>query len=163
MPDADVTIRPAGLDDVAGAARLAAELVRFHHRLDPPRFMCIEPLEEGYRSFLRSQVGRASTVFLVAVDGSDVVGYVLGGLEGRDWMDLRDACGKLHDVYVDPPARGRGIARRLLEEACARLERMGVPRIVLMTAWANPDAHRLFERLGFRRTMLEMTREAREP
>jgi hypothetical protein len=28
-----------------------------------------------------------------------------------------------------------------------------------MTAWRNPDAHVFFESLGFRRTMLEMTRE----
>jgi hypothetical protein len=32
---------------------------------------------------------------------------------------------------------------------------------MLWTAERNPTAQRLFERLGFRRTMIEMTRERR--
>ena len=33
------------------------------------------------------------------------------------------------------------------------------PRVVLWTAEKNPAAQALFEQLGFRRTMIEMTRE----
>jgi len=152
-------VRAARQEDVPAAARLAAELVRLHHRFDPDRFLCIEPLEEGYAQFLATQVGRGGRVFLVATLGGEVVGYALAGLEGRDWMDLRDACGKLYDVYVDPAARGAGIGGRLVEDTVARLLAMGAPRVVLMTAWRNEDARRLFARLGFRPTMLEMTRE----
>jgi ribosomal protein S18 acetylase RimI-like enzyme len=158
----DAVVRPAGPEDVPAAARLAAELVRLHHGLDPARFMCIEPLEEGYAHFLRTQIGREDSVVLVATVDGAVVGYVLAGLVGRDWMDLRDACGMLHDVYVDPAARGAGLGRRLVEEAAARLIRLGAPRVLLMTAWANPGARRFFESLGFRPTMLEMTRETGE-
>jgi hypothetical protein len=39
----------------------------------------------------------------------------------------------------------------------------GAPRIVLHTAASNADAQALFARLGFRRTMVEMTREAGGP
>jgi ribosomal protein S18 acetylase RimI-like enzyme len=74
-------------------------------------------------------------------------------------MDLREAGGKLYDLYVDPGARGAGLGRRLVEDAVARLAALGAPRVVLMTAWMNEDARRLFEKLGFRPTMLEMTRE----
>lgn len=159
MPPAAV-VRSARPEDVPGAARLAAELVRLHHRFDPARFLCIEPLEAGYAAFLATQVGQRGRVFLVAEAGNEVVGYALAGLEGRDWMDLREACGKLYDLYVDPASRGAGIGRRLVEEAVARLVALGVPRVVLMTAWRNEDARGLFEKLGFRPTMLEMTREA---
>jgi ribosomal protein S18 acetylase RimI-like enzyme len=34
-----------------------------------------------------------------------------------------------------------------------------MPRVLLMTAEQNASAQRLFARLGFRRTMIEMTRE----
>ena len=158
-----ITIRPAHRDDLAATAGLAATLVRQHHAYDPQRFMSIEPLEEGYERFLRSQVDRDDVVLLVAVTprGADevVVGYLLASLEDRDWSDLRDACGKIHDVYVDASIRARGVATRLIEEAVTRLETMGAPRVVLMAAWRNENARRLFERLGFRPTMLEMTRE----
>ena len=125
--------------------------------------MCIEPLEEGYERFLRSQVDRQGVVLIVAAtrDGANesVVGYLFATLEGRDWSDLRDACGKIHDVYVDAGARRQGIASRLVEGAVTRLTQMGAPRVVLMAAWRNDGARELFERLGFRPTMVEMTRE----
>ena len=166
-PDAAVVVRAARQEDLPAAAKLAAELVRQHNRYDPLRFMRIEPLEEGYLHYMRSQVDRDDVVFLVAASagsrGDAVVGYVLGGLEDRDWMDLRDACGKIYDIIVDEGFRGRGIAGRLLDEAVSRLAAMGAPRIVLMAAWRNETARRFFERRGFRPTMLEMTREAGEP
>ena len=159
-----ISIRLATPDDVHAAAKLAAALVREHHAYDPQRFMCIEPLEEGYERFLRSQIDREGVVLIVAteVEGPDesVVGYLFATLEGRDWSDLRDACGKIHDVYVDASARRRGIASRLVEDAVTRLTLMGAPRVVLMAAWRNDSARKLFERLGFRSTMVEMTREA---
>jgi ribosomal protein S18 acetylase RimI-like enzyme len=159
-----IAIRTARREDLPDAAELAAALVRQHHAYDPLRFMRIEPIEQGYERFLRTQIDREGVVFLVATEARDgretVVGYLLASLEDRDWSDLRDACGKLHDVYVDEGARGKGVATRLVEDAIARLSAMGAPRTVLMTAWRNDAARRLFERLGFRATMLEMTRES---
>lgn len=160
-----ITIRVARRADLPAASKLAAELVRRHHAYDPLRFMSIEPLEEGYERFLRTQIDRDGVVLLVAARqrGGDetVVGYLLGSLEDRDWSDLRDACGKIHDVCVDESVRRRGVASHLVEEAVAHLTAMGAPRVVLMAAWRNGRARRLFERLGFRPTMIEMTREAK--
>ena len=160
-----ITVRAARREDLPAASQLAAELVRLHHAYDPLRFMSFEPLEEGYERFLRTQVDRDGIVLLVAIlrRGGDetVVGYVLGSLEDRDWSDLRDKCGKIHDVYVDERVRQRGVASHLVEEAVSRLSALGAPRVVLMAAWMNEGAQRLFARLGFRPTMLEMTRETK--
>ena len=159
-----LSIRPARREDLPAAARLAAALVRQHHAYDPLRFMRIEPIEQGYERFMRTQIDRDGVVFLVAARagevGGEVVGYLLASLEDRDWSDLRDACGKIHDVFVDETVRGRGVATRLIEDALAHLAAMGAPRVVLMTAWGNDRARRLFEKLGVRPTMLEMTRES---
>jgi ribosomal protein S18 acetylase RimI-like enzyme len=158
-----IAVRAARPADLAATAKLAAALVREHHLYDPLRFMSIEPLEEGYERFLRTQVDREGVVLIVASTshgaGGSIVGYLLASLEDRDWSDLRDACGKIHDVYVDASVRKRGVATHLVEEAVNRLAAMGAPRVVLMAAWRNERARRLFERLGFRPTMLEMTRE----
>ncbi len=158
-----IEIRAARPEHLKAAARLAALLVRQHHAYDPLRFMSIEPLEDGYERFLRSQVERDDIVLLVALsrrgDEETVVGYTLASLEDRDWSDLRDACGKIHDVYVDERVRMRGVASLLVEKAVASLAAMGAPRVVLMAAWRNDPARRLFTSLGFRPTMIEMTRE----
>jgi RimJ/RimL family protein N-acetyltransferase len=51
------------------------------------------------------------------------------------------------------------VATALMDAAMAWLKKQGAPRVVLATAEQNEGAQRLFARLGFRRTMVEMTRE----
>ena len=93
-----------------------------------------------------------------APDGT-IAGYAYGRMEARDWNNLLDACGYLHDVYVDESWRKQGVARALCEAMFSRLEALGAPRVVLMSAWPNHGAQSLFRSLGFRETMVEMTRE----
>jgi len=163
-----LTVRPARPDDLPAVSRLAAELVRMHHRLDPPRFLLVEPLEEGYQWFFSRELARDGALILVAEEtehdggahqGARLLGYAYGTLEPRDWNDLLDACGKLNDLYVDAAARRKGAGRLLVTEIFAALRARGAPRVVLLSAWRNPEAHAFFEALGFRRTMLEMTAE----
>ena len=75
-------------------------------------------------------------------------------------MSLRGPAGVLYDIVVDPAHRGRGIGRLLLDATLAALAARGAPRVVLSTAERNEPAQRLFARAGFRRTMIEMTRES---
>lgn len=56
-------------------------------------------------------------------------------------------------------ARGTGIGERLVEAAADWLSARDVPRVMLWTAEKNAPAQRLFERLGFRPTMIKMTWE----
>jgi ribosomal protein S18 acetylase RimI-like enzyme len=88
-----------------------------------------------------------------------VLGYTYASVEGYDYMSLRGPAGVLNDIVVDPPERGRGIGRMLLEATIEELKTRGVPRVVLSTAEQNEAAQHLFARAGFRRTMIEMTRE----
>jgi ribosomal protein S18 acetylase RimI-like enzyme len=163
-PVSDVLIRRAKRSELGAVARMAAALVREHHASDPQRFMLVEPVEEGYRGWLEKELGRRSAVILIAEEDLEIVGYAYGTLEPRNWMELLDACGKLNDVYVARAARRRGIARRLIEAMLFELKGLGAPRVVLTSADGNRAAQQLFQSLGFRRTMIEMTRELeREP
>ena len=88
-----------------------------------------------------------------------MAGYSYSGIEGRDYMSLRGPAGVLHDIVVDPAHRGRGVGRILLDATLAALKARGAPQVVLSTATGNESAQRLFDRAGFRRTMIEMTLE----
>jgi ribosomal protein S18 acetylase RimI-like enzyme len=153
-------VRLATPADMPALGRLGALLLRVHHAFDPQRFMAPrDHAEQGYGRFLGSQLDDPETVVLVAERAGAVVGYVYAGLEPQSWKELRDACGFVHDVAVDEAARRDGVATALLDAAADWLRRQGAPRVVLWTADRNAAAQRLFERAGYRRTMIEMTKE----
>ncbi|WP_028969424.1 GNAT family N-acetyltransferase [Sphingomonas sp. URHD0057] len=155
----DLTIRPAAEADLPAIGRLGAALVAEHHEFDPLRFLAPLPdIAERYAQFIGSRLGNSDAVVLVA-ERNGVLGYTFATLEGFDFMALRGPAGVIQDIIVDERARRQGIARVLLEALFARLAAQGAPRIVLSTAQKNLGAQALFESEGFRRTMIEMTRE----
>jgi ribosomal protein S18 acetylase RimI-like enzyme len=154
------TVRAMTGADLPSVGRLAGRLVKMHYELDPRRFIHLENPEAGYARYLGGELKNERVVLLVAIDASgSVVGYAYARSEPRDYNELLDAHGKLHDVYVDESARGHGLGEALVTEVIKRLGAKGAPRIVLSTAVQNEAAQRLFTKLGFRTTMLEMTRE----
>jgi GNAT superfamily N-acetyltransferase len=158
----DIIIRRAAESDGPALGRLGAELVRLHHAWDPDRFMTPGPsIEVGYGRFLASQMASDTNVVFVAELAGEVVGYVFAGVEPRSWMELRDVAGFVHDVIVKEDARGQGTGSRLIEAAAEWLVARGMPRVMVWTAEKNAAGQRLFAKLGFRRTMIEMTRERR--
>ncbi len=159
----EVTIRPARKSDQAALGRYGGALMRQHHDADPRRFITTDRPEAGYGRYLVSQIEEPESLVLVAERAGEVVGYLYAGLEPMSWMQLREACGFIHDVYVDPGARRQSIGERLVQAAIAWFEAKGQPRVLLWSAEGNETAQRLFARLGFRRTMVEMTRELRAP
>jgi ribosomal protein S18 acetylase RimI-like enzyme len=154
----ELVVRRARPEELDAAALLAARLVQMHHEADPGRFFLPPDVERGYRSWFRQEHERREAAIVVAVRGSAVVGYAYGTLEGRDWNLLLDRHGAIHDVYVAESERLRGTGRRLMEEITRELEALGAPRVVLSTMVSNTAAQRLFASVGFRPTMLEMTR-----
>lgn len=154
------TIRRAAKGDAAALGRLGALLMRAHYNFDTKRFMApgTNP-EAGYGAFLASEMADEDVAVFVAERDGEVVGYVYAGLEPRSWKELREACGFIHDVAVVEGGRRTGIATALVEAAAEWLASRGAPRVMLWTAERNEAAQRLFDRLGFRRTMIEMTRE----
>lgn len=155
-----VTVRPARAADQKALGRLGALLVEEHHGFDPQRFIAPGPdTAQRYGQFLVSHLASEDRTVLVAELDGAVVGYVFFGLEGFDYMVLRGPAGAIYDLVVDPDRRRRGFGKILMDSALTELAKRGAPRTVLSTAQKNQAAHRLFEREGFRRTMLEMTRE----
>lgn len=158
--DRPFTVRHATRDDLPALGRLGALLLRLHFSFDPQRFLAPgDDPEQGYAWFLGSQLHEEDVVVFVAEQEGRVIGYVYAGLEPLSWKELRDAAGFIHDVVVDEGGRGGGVATALIEAAVAWLRERGAPRVMLWTAEPNEAAKRLFARLGFRRTMVEMTRE----
>ncbi len=109
---------------------------------------------DGYTAELADVTGRSARSQLLVVRDEDdlVVGsvaLVLSGDFGEVTASDEEAAFRM--LVVDPAARGRGIGE-LLVTTCLDLARAaGKRRMVLSTGPAMTAAHRLYERLGFRR------------
>ena len=160
MDLSDTIIRRADTSDLDALGRLGAALMRQHHQFDPQRFMAPgDRPEAGYAWFLGTQLERQDVAIFVADWRDTVIGYIYTGIEPQSWKELREECGYVHDLVVDAAGRRHGVGTALMDAALKWLREQGAPRVVLWTSPHNESAQRLFGRLGFRRTMIEMTRE----
>jgi GNAT superfamily N-acetyltransferase len=158
--DASVHVRRATRADLPALGRLGAHLMRVHYEFDRRRF--VKPAgdpEAGYAHFLGTQLDTDDAIVFVAERAGSAIGYVYAGIEPFSWKELRDAAGFVHDIVVDQAERRTGVAGALMEAAVAWVREQGVRSVMLWTAAPNEGAQHLFERLGFRRTMIEMTRD----
>lgn len=149
--------------DTDELGRMGGALTRLHHEFDEKRFLLLPDVESGYAWWLAKEMVNPDAVVLVGELDGRIVGYTYGSLQERDWNALLDTCAGLHDLWVDQPARKSGLGRALLEAIIAAFTALGAPRIVLLSATPNVGAQRLFAKLGWRNTMVEMTRETSEP
>jgi ribosomal-protein-alanine N-acetyltransferase len=95
------------------------------------------------RSMFASELAKASSICLGALEGERLVGYMINSRYVDAWHVM--------NVAVDPDYQRRGIATRLLErlfELTADDDRRGY---TLEVRVSNVDAIRLYEKLGFER------------
>lgn len=83
--------------------------------------------------------------FFVVREGDAVVGSV--GVERLD-----DGRAELHRLYLDSRLRGRGTGRALVETALDWCRAKKIARMILWSDTRFDQAHRLYERMGFRQT-----------
>ena len=88
----------------------------------------------------------------VAEDAGRILGSVTICLEGSPWRELgRPGEGEFRMLAIDPDAQGRGVGRALLDLTIRRFGDVGASGVVLCSMKEMTDAHRLYERAGFRR------------
>jgi len=153
-------IRRAQETDLPTLGKLGTLLAQTHFDFDSRRFrLGAAASPEGYAQFLRGQMKHVDAAIFVAERDGVVIGYVYAELEPLSWKELREAAGFIHDLAVDVTHRRSGAGAALMEAASDWLRERGAPRVILWTAQQNSAAQQLFSRLGFKRTMIEMTRE----
>ncbi|MEI2430995.1 MULTISPECIES: GNAT family N-acetyltransferase [Lysobacter] len=102
------------------------------------------------RAFIGERLQRGDSVLLLAaLDGADGAGFVQlyptfsSVRAARVWV--------LNDLFVEPHARRRGVARALLDAAAAFARADGAARLELETDHDNAQAQALYDAAGWRR------------
>ena len=138
-------IRVARPDEYAAAGELVVDAYR---RLpDAAQTAAYEPR-------LRDVAGRAAvaTVLVAVGDGGRLLGSVTYVAQPGPLAESGgDDDAHIRMLAVAPAAQGGGVGRRLVEACVERAAATGKRRIVLKTRRSMTTAHRLYERLGFRR------------
>jgi GNAT superfamily N-acetyltransferase len=151
-----VQIRRAGAIDLPALARFACAMAELHIEFDSRRFILPDGGEAAFAKFFQMELERPEAVLLMAEDEQGTVGYAFVRIENASLEELRGPAVWLHDLYVTTGARGAGIGRLLVESAKEVARELGSASLMLGVSPHNGPAQRLFERLGFRPTMIEM-------
>ena len=92
-------------------------------------------------SSIASELGNRLSLWLVAVDGETVVGYV-GSQSVLGETDMMN-------IAVAPDCRRQGIAEKLVTELISRLRQKGNHSLMLEVRVSNTSARQLYAKLGF--------------
>lgn len=90
---------------------------------------------------IASELQNPLSLWLVALDGDTVAGYV-GSQTVIDETDMMN-------IAVHPDYRRRGLARQLVQQLVAQLPSRGSHRLTLEVRASNAPAQGLYETLGF--------------
>lgn len=88
-----------------------------------------------------SELNNPLSLWLVALDGETVAGYV-GSQTVMDESDMMN-------LAVHPDYRCQGIGSRLVDELIKELKKKGSQRLTLEVRVSNEPAKRLYDELGF--------------
>jgi GNAT superfamily N-acetyltransferase len=131
-------------DDVAGAAHLMAGYVsEIRHKLLDGYGVKLEEAtpDSALLVEISGLLEPPQALYVAEIDGQPAG---TGGLK-----QVAPGVAEIKRMYVDPPFRGRGIARALLERLIADGRAAGYRRLQLETAIWMVEAHALYRGCGF--------------
>ena len=100
--------------------------------------------DDGSGAFSPDDILVPGGAFVIARLGAEPVGC--GALR-----PLKEGVGEIKRMFVEPRARGRGIARKILRELEAIAEGAGYAAVWLETGTLQPEAISLYETSGYKR------------
>ena len=147
-------IRQARPGDAGGIAGVEVETWRDAYPTLVPRAFLIHRLDArlGAERW-RRRIAGGESVIVAATAGGRIVAYATWGparIASGLPAEARGAkAGQLYELYVAPGARERGIGRRLMREAAARMLAAGMAAMAVEVLEGNP-ARWFYEALGGR-------------
>ncbi|WP_420412346.1 GNAT family N-acetyltransferase [Roseibium sp.] len=131
-------IRPVVADDLDRFAGLITQM-EHHYGGDIDPLVVSERLNRRFQEY-------ADLVFLIAEDGDALLGHAT--MSPLFPAGQTNPAYFIKDIFVTEAARGRGVGEALLRACAKEARKRGAPRLDLTVDANNPDAARLYERLG---------------
>jgi len=155
-------VRPATPTDVPAVLPMVTKICALHESWDSAKYGFLPHPEQRYERWLKRLATGERSVFLVAEDEAQLVGFLVATVESEIPIYRLQEFAFIHDLWVEPEYRQKGIAKEMVMQAVEHFHQMGVQQIRLDTAAINEAARRLFASCGFRISTVEMLREQGE-
>ena len=97
----------------------------------------VDDSKEGIEKFLK----RNPATCFIAEENEKIVGVIMAGNDGRR--------GYIYHIAVLPEFRGKHIAKTLVENAMAALEKEGITKVALVVFEKNQNGNGFWEKIGF--------------
>jgi GNAT superfamily N-acetyltransferase len=150
MNRGDVLFRLATRDDLPAVVRMLAD-----DGLGSQREKFEDPLPESYYAAFEMISHDSNHELLVAELNGEVVGTLhLMFLPSLSFQGGLRA--QIESVRVDTKCRGEGIGGKMMQWSIERAKQRGAHVVQLTTHLTRKDAHRFYERLGFKGSHLGM-------
>jgi len=148
-----LTIRLATRDDVPSIVRMLADDI-----LGAKREAYADPLPQAYYDAFAEIEAMPGTEQIVAERDGVIVGSMqLTCIPGISKIGMKRAI--IEAVRIDASLRGNGLGSELIRWAIDRAQQKGCGVVQLTSDKARIDAHRFYERLGFKGSHLGMKLE----
>jgi ribosomal protein S18 acetylase RimI-like enzyme len=111
--------------------------------------------EDDYAEELSDAAARAhmAEVYVAVTEDGALLGTVTFCPEGSDYRELAaPGEGEFRMLAVAPEARGRGVGEAMVRMCVERAAELGYDAVVMSSMASQVQAHRIYERVGFRRT-----------
>ena len=145
-----VEIRQAMLDDVTNVNELQQQFIKEHEILyDPEFYELSSTAREEWTSWLKERMISQEFVMFVAEDNKKIVAYISGYLEQRPKVYALRNVGYISNLYVDPKARGKGVASRLNKHIGEWFQKNGVKYVELNVDARATDAVAAWVSMGY--------------
>lgn len=138
---------------------MVAKICALHDAWDSAKYGFLPHPEQRYQNWLGKLTNSDSSAFLVAEDEENLVGFLVATVEREIPIYRLKEFAFIHDIWVEPDYRQRGVARQMVILAVEIFQKMDIHQIRLDTAAINEAARRLFASCGFRISTIEMLME----
>ncbi|MEH1838146.1 MAG: GNAT family N-acetyltransferase [Nostoc sp.] len=152
-------IRPATTTDIPAILPMVAKICALHESWDFAKYGFLTHPEQRYEQWLIRLANSERSVFLISENEGQIVAFLVATVEREIPIYRLQEFAFIHDIWVEPEYRQKGIARQMVMLSVERFHQMGVKQIRLDTAVANEASRRLFASCGFRLSIIEMLKE----
>lgn len=144
-------IRNAVPDDLPALVALSRKTFsdKFAHLYNPEdltSFLDESHSMESYRAWLADP---ANLIRVAEDEDGTLLAYLLCSALALPAKDPKPGAVELKRVYVDASLQGRGLGSRFIQEAVDWAKARGAPEMYLSVFSGNPEARRLYDRLGW--------------